>query len=94
MLCVSPPISLSPQVKTENMSARTFGGVLLACVILICLVIGTNMLHDVCITSAQTGEQKNGCHDTKDEMVVCDTSPDDSVHNQTLLVFLTCSGSL
>ena len=77
------------------MSARTFGGVLLACVILICLVIGTNVLNDVCTTSAQTGEQKNGCHDTrKDETVVCDTSPDDSVHDQTLLVFLTCSGSL
>ena len=40
------------------------------------LVIGTNVLHDVCTTSAQTGEQKNDCLDTKDEMMVRDTSPE------------------
>ncbi len=52
------------------MLARCFAAVLLASVILVYLVIGTNVLHDVCTTSAQTGEQKNDCHDTKDEKVV------------------------
>ena len=40
------------------------------------MFFGANLLlvHDVCsTTSAQTGEQKNGCHDTKDEIMVRDT---------------------